>query len=79
MLDLLVTIGRARRGTRVIVAEPITVVNASEGGRILLPVGTMVEITYANGQSLSAIAEVGGGLHSVFMFVEHYPALAVES
>lgn len=77
LLDLLKTIGEARPGTRAIVAEQFDAVNAEMGGTITLPVGTHIEIKTATGASLSAIAEIDGKLCSVYLFVRHYPMLAL--
>jgi hypothetical protein len=78
LLDLLQTIGRARSGTEAIVAEQISAVDTQNGGLITLPIGTNIQITHANGQSLSAIAEIDDRLCRVYLFVEHYPMLALK-
>jgi hypothetical protein len=78
-LDLLQTIGRAKPGTRMIVIDPITAVNAFKGGEVNLPHGTKIEVLLANGASLSVVAEVGGDLVRAYIFAEHYPSLALEA
>jgi hypothetical protein len=79
LLDLLETIGRAKSGTRAIVADQFDAVNAGAGGLITLPIGTMIQITCASGKSLSAIAEIDGRLVPIYLFANHYPMLALQS
>ncbi len=51
--------------------------NAGKGGTVTLPIGTQIEITCANGVSVSAIAELGDKLLPIYLFVEQYPMLAL--
>jgi|KBSMisStandDraft_5_1062788.scaffolds.fasta_scaffold00163_12 hypothetical protein len=78
MLDLLKTVGHVKPGTGMMVAEPFGAVNASEGGAILLPVGTLLQVGMANGNSISAVADVGDRLQRVYIMAEQYHCLALE-
>ena len=81
ILDLLKTIGHAKQGTQMLVAEPFEAINASNGGMILLPPGTLLQVGVANnsnGNSISAVADMGGRLQRVYIMAEQYHCLALE-
>lgn len=78
LLDLMVTVGRAKAGTRMLVVEPIDAVNAAAGGILHLPHGTKLEVMLGTGGSLTAAADMGDRIARVYLFAEDYAKLAIE-
>lgn len=77
MLELLDTIGRAKPGTKAIVAEAFDAVDARKGGTINLPIGTRLAVQLALGGSISAYVELDT-LRQVYIFAEQYHCLALK-
>ena len=78
LLDKLETIGRAKPGTRMLVCEPLLAVRNQEGGEIKLPIGTKLEVTFAIGSCVSAVADLNERLVPVTLFVDHYHMVEIE-